>query len=439
MDLPLEDIKPNDIISVYVWNRGFQKVYVDDFVVQFGESNKRVGRKPAIDVHGYGERGYDFKVNEPPFRKKQLEGIAVSNISNLPTPWSKEFVTTPIHAFDILCSGRFGAGQSKRSQLALFRKQQVFFFEYCPGASSLMTCAAAPTSLLNGFDIRTATCTAADLDADGWDEVIVHQPGSNRFHVVQPDRSVSLPGCNDVSIPVGQRSVKVRDVPLGVRLDDASKQLYAAADLIGDDAIELLFVNARNGTFAMYDINGMLVSKGQDQEFSSDRSDEFLIKPLVLAPGNAKTALAIRKNEQSEFGYFLFDGKGGALAKQQLPGSELLVYTGCDDIAVSSGQSPSVWYFHRTVPKFGMFQTNYAPGSGLKVAYDLDFSGSKGLPKPKYYEKRKLLYGDFTGSGTVELMMISSNCGDSDFRGFHCQRPDLTGGFAPLIQIFKIN
>ncbi|MFM7903118.1 MAG: hypothetical protein ACKPAD_14190, partial [Bacteroidota bacterium] len=118
MDLPYEQIRPNDVISVYVWNKGFQNVYIDDFEVQFAESNKRVGAKPLIDIYGYGESGYDFKTNSPPFRRKALEATQIKGVFASTVNTVNDF-KNPINAFDKISVGKFGAAGSKQSQLAL--------------------------------------------------------------------------------------------------------------------------------------------------------------------------------------------------------------------------------------------------------------------------------------------------------------------------------
>ncbi|MFM7080077.1 MAG: FG-GAP repeat domain-containing protein [Bacteroidota bacterium] len=439
MELPHERIKPNDIISVYVWNRGFQNVLLDDFVVQFGESNKRVGRKSAIDMQGYGERGYDFKTNQPPFRKRTLDGFSVSEISGLSTAWANEFAKTPINAFDKMCVGKFGAGQSTTSQIALFRKEQMFFFGFCVKDSSFMCYATASTSIMKGFDVEQATFISADLNGDGMDEVIAHQSGSNKLHILKPDGKTNIIDCGKNSKSNAPDLVNITDVSLGDFSKGQSFKLYTAGDFLGDEKVELLFVDKQTGAFNVYDSSGQLVSNGQSGKFKSNMSDGFLVQAVNLKSANKKSGLAIRENEISEFEFYVLNNIGSELINQKILNSDLLLFTGCDDVKVVDGMNSSIWYFHRTVPRFGFFEVSQSDDLGLEILYEFDFNRINGAFNPKYYEQRQLLYGDFTGSGKLELLLIASNCLDGNFGGYQCQSPMITGDFPPVCQIFKIN
>jgi hypothetical protein len=95
--------------------------------------------------------------------------------------------------------------------------------------------------------------------------------------------------------------------------------------------------------------------------------------------------------------------------------------------------------FHGTVPKFGLFAVSCDPLSGFAIQNEFDFSGYIGQKNPKYYEKRILFSGDFTGRGNNELLIISSNCGDAKFTGFDCSNPDWSAPFPPTCFIFKLD
>jgi len=442
IDLPHETIKSNDIISVYVWNRGFQSVLLDDFVVQFGESNKRVGRKPALDMQGYSDKGYDFKTNEPPFRKRTLEGFSVSKISNLPMAWTNEFDKHSISAFDKICVGKFGAGQSKSSQIFLFRNQHMFLFGFCIGDSSLRCFASTPISIIKGFDAERATFFSADINADGFDEVIAHQMGGDKIYVFRPDRNAAFPGCGISAKSTTSESIIVSVMPLENVIKSQYFKLITFGDFVGDGTPELLFTDNQTGNFNLYSTIGQLLSKGQSGSLKSDQPDELIIQAINFKSPNQKDYLAVRKNEISEFEYCCFDKSGSEIKNQKIKGSDLVFFTGCDDVMVSNTGNATIatnLYFHRTVPRFGFFEVSYASETGFEVLYEFDFNRFKASLNPKYYEKRKLLYGDFTGGGKLELLLISSNCSDGNFDGYNCQIPVVTGDFRPLFQIFKIN
>ena len=147
-------------------------------------------------------------------------------------------------------------------------------------------------------------------------------------------------------------------------------------------------------------------------------------------------------NSNSEFSAapdFELNDKGSNWVEQKVPGSDLLPFLGCDEIMSGSNQRSSSILFHRTVPKFGLFAVSCDPLTGFAIQNEFDFSGYTGQKNPKYYEKRILFSGDFTGKGKNELLIISSNCGDANFNGYKCNVPDFASPFPPVSYIITIN
>jgi hypothetical protein len=435
MDLPTERIKPNDVISIYVWNKGFQNVYIDDFEVQFAESNKRVGQKPVIDMYAYGDRGYDFKTNVPPFRKITLEAFQIQGVLSVSDSIGHDFQVKPLNTFDKILAGKFGAAGSNQSQLAVLRNQNLFFFGLCNGESDWSQLARFSISKIHGLDMMNSTWIAQDMNGDDYDELIVYKKGNDYLHVLSPDRSIPMATCN-FSI---SGSVTATKLSLDASASGSVYDLIACNDFLGTKDPEILLADMMNGKFLLSDAKGGLISKGENDCFKSANPSEFIADPVQLYSANDKKQLAIRPNESSGFSYFELNDKGPNWVEQKVPGSDLLPFLGCDEIMSGSNQrSPSI-LFHRTVPKFGLFAVSCDPLSGFAIQNEFDFSGYIGQKNPKYYEKRILFSGDFTGRGNNELLIISSNCGDAKFTGFDCSNPDWSAPFPPTCFIFKLD
>ncbi|MFM7823509.1 MAG: hypothetical protein ACKPB3_07015, partial [Bacteroidota bacterium] len=294
MDLPYEQIRPNDVISVYVWNKGFQNVYIDDFEVQFAESNKRVGAKPLIDIYGYGESGYDFKTNVPPFRRKTLEATQLKGVFASTENTVNDF-KNPINAFDNISVGKFGAAGSKQSQLALLRNNSLYFLGLCNGESDWRQLAKWSITETQGLDLENSNWFTQDIDRDGYEELIVYNKGKDYLHVLSPDQNKPVTPCN-INYSSTVTAVKL---PLDASLSKKNYDLIACDDFIGSEGLELLFADLSNGNFLLLDESGGLKSKGRSDYFKTEKPIEFIAQPVQLFTGNGKKILAIRENECS--------------------------------------------------------------------------------------------------------------------------------------------
>lgn len=435
MDLPTERIRPNDVISVYVWNKGFQNVYVDDFEVQFAESNKRVGFKPIIDMYGYGETGYDFKTNVPPFRKKTLDALQVKGIYASAENAGIDIKGKPLNAFDKIIAGKFGASGSNQTQLALLRNSNLFFVGLCDGESEWRQLARLSDSGIQVQDLMNSKWLTQDVDNDGREELIMYNKGKDYVIVLSPDRNKPITPCSLNN----STSVKTDKLPFDALVSHKNYDLIACDDFIGSDGSEFLFADLSTGNFLLFDASGGLLFKGKSDSFKTPKPAEFIAAPVQLFAVNVKKQLAIRANESSGFNYFAFNENGSILSERKVLGSDLIFFQGCDAVMNISNTNTSSLLFHRTIPKFGLFSVSCDPTAGLAIQNEYDFSGYPEQRNPKYYEKRVLFSGDFTGKGKNELLIISSNCGDSNFNGYKCNVPDFNSPFPPVSYIFTIN
>ncbi|MGR6088506.1 MAG: hypothetical protein ACU4F9_10045 [Arcticibacter sp.] len=435
MDLPAELIKPNDVISVYVWNKGFQNVYIDDFEVQFAESNKRVGVKPIIDMYGYGEGGYDFKANVPPFRKKTLSAFQITGVYASFDSTIVDFKDKPINAFDKISVGKFGASGANQSQLVVLRNQNLLFLGLCNGDSKWSLLARVSVPNIQGLDLVNSNWLVQDVNDDGYDELIVHTKGKNYLHVLNPDRNRQTTAC-DINFSATVSAVKL---PLDASISKSKYSLVACDDFVGAKGCEFLFADLLTGNFMLLDAACGLVSKGRSDGFKSPKPQEFIADQVQLFSVNDKKQLAIRPDESSGYRYFKFNETGTVLIEQKVPGSDLIPFLGCDAVMDFPDSKTASILFHRTVPKFGLFAVSCDPVTGFVIQNEFEFSGYPEQRNPKYYEKRILFPGDFTGGGKKELLIISSNCGDSNYNGNKCDVPDYSTSFPPVSFIFTID
>ncbi|MFM7902266.1 MAG: hypothetical protein ACKPAD_09815, partial [Bacteroidota bacterium] len=233
-----------------------------------------------------------------------------------------------------------------------------------------------------------------DIDRDGYEEIIVYNKGKDYLHVLSPDQNKPVTPCN-INYSSAVTAVKL---PLDASLSKKNYDLIACDDFIGSEGLELLFADLSNGNFLLLDESGGLKSKGRSDYFKTEKPIEFIAQPVQLFAGIGKKILAIRENECSGFSYFIFNENGSKLMEQKVSGSDLIFFEGCDAVMNASNTTTPSLLFHRTIPKFGLFSVLCDPVAGFAVQNEFDFSGYPDQRNPKYYEKRILFTGDFTGN-----------------------------------------
>lgn len=106
--LPSDKISMNDVVQVNIWNKGKNKIIVDDLEIIYGDQPERKGTPNVIDPSAFTGSGFVPEKNKPPFQilylNKQIVDIDVlKNYNSNDHFFSGDFIKDKNNLDELLC------------------------------------------------------------------------------------------------------------------------------------------------------------------------------------------------------------------------------------------------------------------------------------------------------------------------------------------------
>ncbi len=441
--LPFEQIRKDDIISAYLWNKSGTDVYVDDMEVVYGETNVRSGEKPLLDMTQFVDKEYSFPVNRSPFRSAFLSKVSIPGLESGYLINNNEVKKGEINPFQPVVAGSFVKGQHSLHQLFCIENRIAVIYSFCPEKQQFQKLVESKVGLLPEW-VSDAGVFSCDLNGDNIDEVLVSGHSGEQLFLLSVEGL--LGGCQN-----GTKANSSISVLYNSDQDAMLKELtgkgftFITGDFNNNGKSEILAVNSATGGYRIVEYDKEIfrteLSVENNELFASGLSNKN-ISLTAFSPGKGEADLLLITYEHKGRDIIKIAGRRnntGPLAEKNgfkipvhLFNNKTQFYTGnfSGDGSLQILINSTDWRFDLKLAEIN--------GQELNVKYNLDFAGYGNSENPKFYECRKFITGKFTQPITDEILAITRNCDDDDYNGLHCRKYTSTGMFVPVIQLFNL-
>ncbi|MBK8873440.1 MAG: hypothetical protein IPN13_05755 [Bacteroidetes bacterium] len=431
--LPFEKIKPEDIISIYAWNKGGKDVFVDDFQVVFGETNVRSGAVPLIDLASNGDVAYSFVPNKAPYQTKFLSRFVPSG-----TDSNKDFdlISDVLYPSDLYCSGNFVIDAVGRDQLAHVSEDgNLALYSYCEPENKMKKVFTSSVKNMKSSH-QGSILKSGNFFNKEKDQLLFIDLKSHCFVVGQfpPIRD----NCNELA---PKSNFKILGELTGenfTKLISSNYNECVIANFIGDDKSECFFMNQSSGNYLMLGFNDNQIIKLAEGNSNilkvSDSGhtyqgsipgisgDHDLLCLSESGEGFKKICLSITTTHNNELNFHEKESSWLKLASGKFYFGQFTNST--NEILVLNRD----WKFDLS---YGQLQ-----GNGVFIKANVDFEGFSNGYNPKYYEDIKIVPGNFIKSDRTALLVFCGNCIDNTFPILNCKNYDNKSDWKPGAEIY---
>ncbi len=405
-----QQLKPEDRITIYVWNRSRMKIYSDDFEIVYGEEPERPGLYPFVDMNLKSREAYTFDRNHPPFRINYMRMMNVNNHNGtyLVSEEANKFGNLYPQQEVVILKSEGG----KKDLLLHYSGKYFELFRWCEEKNRfhlLGRIGHFPSPIANTkyFPI--------DVDGDGNSEVLAINESKGWLLKVAFEPSVE---CANNSEPLLVSTWWTGEV------EPNTYQIIADFNKDGNE--EWLSSSSISSYWKLNQFkNGSWLTISSGQFPKADFSKPSAIICGYFLPGNSNVQLLIRDGEKEQSSWKAFEYASASKEFRVLHSANLSQLTeiftnGNRFIKVNIDNDPQEEILLLSeMQKFSLKIVN-CDATGFYVHSQIDF---KGFPKdcnPKFYETIKLICGNFYSPTKSSLLMVLRNCADLDFDGLSC-------------------
>ncbi len=430
--LPFEKINPDDIISVYAWNKGGKEVFVDDFLVVFGETNVRSGKMPVMDITTVDENGYVFARNKPPYAIKYLQTVTNAH-TNADVFEDRILPSEPV------CAGTFIPGQGGREQVIRIAESSLFVYDFCGTKNKMNRVAKIDNPVFKNFGPESIIASG-NFTGDNSTSLLLADIQKQLIIVG------NMEGLNEACSNSGSAGTyKI--------ICQVSKEQFSATipekythtltgDFTGDKTADVLFVNPETGGFALLNFKNNAI------ELIANAVESDALKIAGFRLGGAVNALKM-PNGDREIIVMSWSANGKNLSKvlsfndgnksfSALPSWTTGMIAAENNLYQGnfSGQGVQVLQLDRS-RKFN-FTMGGIDQQGLFIDSRLEFSGFTPGYNPKFYEDVKIICGRFMNGNKSGLLVMSANCNDRSFPSNPCKNYETKSAWKPVVQLYYL-
>ncbi len=403
-------LRPEDQVTVYVWNRSRMKIYADDFEIVYGEALDHPGLLPNADMNLKSRKEYQFDRYHPPYRNNYLQYLDLNNDNSTFLSVEGNGKQGNLFPQEEIISLKLKSGNE--DLLVHLFSSTLEIFQWCVDKNSFQLIGSDanlpfPT---NGTDLF-----AVDLDGDGQSEIFA--VNGIKGWLVEVN-FVSAHPCSNGTGNFQLASLWEGTVPAH------SMQLFA--DFNNDRKEEWLSVDTSDASWTMNQYqNHSWVVKGSGafplSVFSTQSSSvcgyfipgKMNLQLLTVYTENKKIKSKIYEYNSAEKEFKLYQGmKEDDLALIFLPGDQLIKMNLDND-------SQDELLLYRNDWRFDMKMID-CDKNGFYIASQIDFQNYPASCNPKFYEINKPVYGKFVPGTEGNLLMVLRNCADLKFDGKSC-------------------
>lgn len=431
--LPFEQIKPEDIISIYAWNKGGKNVYVDDFLVVFGETNVRSGSQPAVDLTTNVDVPYVFQPSRAPYRTKYLSKWLPTEVK---TGANYNLFSDVLYPSNLFSSGNFiNTGAGKDELVSLSVDGFMAIYQYCDTEKKMKQLLNQKISDYLPFD-KNAILTKGTIVNGGPDNLFYVDIQNHRLFAGQ---FVSKgDGCEPGA---SKANFNVLFELKGESFTNLISDTYTAcvvSDFVGDKKSEVLFLDFNSGSFLLLGLmeNQLVkIAEAESKFFESKATEDIYIS--TYARNNDENALlyfskpgpqllnsCVAFSDRSSEGVLIteVDGDWNKNSSGKLfPGQYVSSF---NEILILNRD----WKFDLA---FGHTDVN-----GISIESRIEFTGFLSGYNPKYYEDIKLVPGNFIQNDKSMILVVYGNCNDKAFPVSICKNYDSVSGWKLRNEIY---
>ncbi len=427
--LPFEKIKPDDVIGIYVWNKGGNEVYIDDLSIVYGETNVRSGRKFAVDMTVFPDGEYKFIPNKPPFKT-----IYLSNFSNSTT---ENFLPDNFLPDDIVATGQFIKQQHGREQIIKLREGVLSVYSYCQDQKSIIKIGNIQSSELNIVD-KDAFLSSGNYLNNNSNQLLIADLKKRKILLC------SIEGLKNECIGSENNYVNLKVLASlspkeSIPFFNGKYNRILSGDFDGNGIKDILLINSENGGYSIFDFNSgsdvkilsesyvaafkFPVSKS-DNSINFIRSEDFKQDIIIVSSSEND------HNKSVAFRFSTIDQAFISISNWNcnLISGNSSLYQGNFNSQVEVMILNKTWKFDMTGGRLN--------NQGISVESRMDFSGYLPGNNPKYFEDLKIITGKFTQNTRSELLVLAANCQDSNFPASPCSVFENTSVWKPVSQLY---
>lgn len=437
--IPFETIKADDIVSVYAWNKGGAEVFVDDFLIVYGETNVRSGTNPVLDMTTISDSGLIFTENSKVLKTSFLKKYDFSGSDSLMTLFSKSNSGNTTGLGGEFISGNFTASPDGEQQVAIITGKSLDIIGYCSSTNSLNLISHSHKSDIAG--VTGNLIFSGDLYGNAKDEIAIINLKKKKLSVFE------LEGGFDLCAKQGETMEGVTEAKLAVSdWDDFIPEGVDVAAVVSgapDSKKGLLFIDLDSGNYSVVNFDGSnfnsdITRKQGSQIAQNSKSGLSSLNPITGCSDSDNIFL---------LNYVINEKRQSKVLSYNPRLKELKILKDANDISVentmrliSLNQSDCKnrsFLSYEDSWKFSMTRIEYEGGPFSRLS-NMDFSGYEIGFNPKYFEIVQMLAvrlkSDLNG-----IMVIFGNCNDPDYSGGICNRTDTLSKWYPRIQYYYLD
>jgi hypothetical protein len=437
--IPSEIIKSDDVVSVYAWNKGGAEVFVDDFLIVYGETNVRSGTTPALDMTTVSDSGLVFTENSKVLKTAFLKKYEFNGSDSLMALFSKSSSGANIGIGGNFVSGKFASPTGVDQQVAVLSKQSVDIIGYCISSNSLNLVSHKHKSDIS--ESGESIVLSGDFYGNATDEIAVISLKRRKLNIFGFQGTIDFcakhmeinDGIDETIMPDSDWNSFVPEGADVVGIISAAQNLKKA----------LLFIDLDSGIYSVVNFSGSTfssdVTRKQESQIAQNSKSALPSLSRITQCNDSGNLLllnyVVNGKRQSQILSFNQKSMKLEVVKHINDASVensmqliLLNHSDCEKINFLSYDDS--W-------KFSLNRVQYEAGSFSKLN-NVDFSGFASGFNPKYYEMVRM-FGIKLRNELDGVLVIFGNCNDPEYSGGFCNKTDTQSMWYPRIQYYYLD
>jgi len=414
----------DDRLYIYVVNNGRSKIYVDDFMISFGDIPDRRGDQTFVDMNTSGGN-YEFNRYHPPYKISKLLLSDIHNDQSAFLVQRESIKLGEVFPDQVILTGNFSGRSSVSDELLVISESEISLYGYCNRNSGFTLSGSIP---FNGKNIHEPDVIAGDFNADGKQEVIILSGKLLSMY----NFSVSGAG----SCVNNFHGMKMNPI-VSKHLTERNNKMFSGK-FTGKNYDELFSVD-RNGKCIIERFTGnawsIILSDTISSYIFSEKSTQVVGR--FFSSSNDEILSVYNYKNLTKFA--LTEFSNGKITTREVPDQDkapgvLEWNSKLQRIPSGNGKYDGILSFnHQWRFELKIISTD---ARGFYVSSIPEFTGYVSDRNPKYYEIPKIIAGRFSGND-FGLLCILYNCADRNFDGTHCREYDSIPDLPNSVQLYN--